>query len=347
MIATPGFDVPMIEFFESSLTTYLQTTSRQDGGPFDWFVTRIRRWGATAEWRDAVRRLEAAEKIEVLAGLGRRVYDKDVANYRTNLELNLRHVRHVGGKRRELLREHCAFQFVSLLDPLILADDRARAAAYQDCEVGGVEQGDAALAGGRGAILLGCLQTHSGLGLQCPALAHWNFGFIRLAAGDDGYPLRSVEETYGQNVNLIPPTVVGVGRAIDWLAKNGCVAVQNDFSYPQTVGLPGALFGRPVVVSRSLVKLVLRTRAPVLPVNVVRLLPFESRRIRIEIHPPLPFDDLSESKADQRTAALRLSVATECLIRRYPVQWTHWSLLNYRWHEARTVFARRERLASG
>ena len=64
------------------------------------------------------------------------------------------------------------------------------------------------------------------------------------------------------------------------------------------------------------------------------------RKIRVEFFPPLPFDDLGNSQRDQMMAAMRLSVATECLIRRYPVQWTHWTSLTHRWREALPVWNR-------
>jgi lauroyl/myristoyl acyltransferase len=333
----------MLDFFDNSLRSFLQSGTPGVGSSPAWLVTRIRRWSATPEWSTAARRLRPTEQVEVFAELGRRVFDSDLANYRTDLELNTRRVACLGSarRRRELLREHCAFLFISLLDALVLSDERARDDVLRDVEVRGVEQGDASLAAGRGAILLGCLQTHSGFGLRHPRLAHWKFGVVRHQSATDGYPLGWAEKTYGENVDFVPTTSAGVERLFACLKARGCVAVQNDFSYPQTIGLPGTLFGRPVLVSRSLVKLILRTRAPVLPVNVVRLEPFASRRIRVEIHPPLPLDDLTESKEDQRIAALRLSVATECLIRRYPVQWTHWTLLEYRWREAEAAFAKR------
>jgi lauroyl/myristoyl acyltransferase len=330
----------MLDFFHRSLCSYLESGTPGGGRSSDWLVTRIRRWSATSAWSTAARRLSPAEQIEVFGELGRRVFDSDLANYRTDLERNTRRVGCLGTprQRRALLREHCAFLFISLLDAHVLSDERTRTDSLREVEVLGVEQADVSLAAGRGAILLGCLQTHTGFGLRHPRLAHWKFGVVRPQFAADGYPAGWVEKTYGNSADFIPTTPAGVERLFGCLQAQGCVAVQNDFSYPQTIGLPGSLFGQPVLVSRSLVKLILRTKAPVLPVNVVRLEPFASGRIRVEIHPPLPLDDLTDSKQDHRTAALRLSVATECLIRRYPTQWTHWTLLEYRWREAAAAF---------
>jgi lauroyl/myristoyl acyltransferase len=145
-------------------------------------------------------------------------------------------------------------------------------------------------------------------------------------------------------VDFVQTAPGGAARLLDCLKSGGCIALQNDFCFAETVGVPATFFGRPVLVSRSLVKLILRTRAPVLPISVVRLQPFESRKIRVEIYPPLPLDDLTEARRDQMIAAMRLSVATECLIRRYPAQWTHWTSLEQRWSEAVAAWSKLERL---
>ena len=329
----------MFRAFRDSLISFLRSDSPAVAVPPRWFVSDIRQWSATHEWRITARRLAPDEQVAVMARLGHAVFDEDLGNYRTALEFNTQTVGGLGGPRarRELLREHCAFLFVSLLDALVLSDDRARAEAFENVEVVGYQHAEAALNTGRGAILLGCLQTHTGFGLRHPRLAQWKVTMVRPASAGDAYAPHWAEDSYGETVDFAPISPEGLARLLARLKVNGCVAVQNEFLYPQTVGLSGMLLGRPALVSRSLVKLILRTRAPVLPVNVVRLQPFSSRKICVEIHPPLPFDDLAECRLDRESAALRLSVATECLIRRYPMQWTHWTALAQRWQEAQSM----------
>lgn len=329
----------MFRAFRESLMSFLGSSSPAVAASPRWFVSDIRQWSASPDWRMTARRLAPDEQVAVMARLGHAVFDDDLGNYRTALEFNTHTIGGLGGSRarRELLREHCAFLFVSLLDALVLSDDRARTEAFENVELVGYQHAETALKSGRGAILLGCLQTHTGFGVRHPRLAQWKVTMVRPAAASDAYGPRWAEDCYGETVDFAPISPEGLARLLEGLKCNGCVAVQNDFSYPQTVGLSGILLGRPALVSRSLVKLILRTRAPVLPVNVVRLQPFSSRKIRVEIHPPLPFDDLAECKPDRESAALRLSVATECLIRRYPVQWTHWTALAQRWQEAQSI----------
>jgi lauroyl/myristoyl acyltransferase len=334
-----------VDDFFASLASAIEAPA--SGGAADWLVNRIRRWGATPARRAAAADLTPDEQILVFSGLGRRVFDTDVGSYRTRLQSSTRSVDVFGGAsaRREALREHCAFLFVSLLDPLILSDDQARTAAFQQVELRGHERAEIELADGGGAILLGCLQTHTGFGFRHPALAHWRVAMVRHMSAMTGDAARWAEQSYGQTVRFVPTTPEGAARLLDCLKGGGCVAVQNDFIYPETVGMRGSLLGRHALVSRSLVKLILRTRAAVLPVSVVRLQPFESRKIRVEIHPRVPFEDLTQSRSDQDRAAQRLSLVTECLIRRYPVQWTHWTLLERRWKEAEAALRKAARRA--
>jgi len=335
----------MPDLFHGSLCAFLQAEAQQaESGRLT--IGGMRRWSATTRWRAMAKRLSPAEQVRVLAELGDRVFDTDLGNYRTDLEFNTQRIGDVGDsrRRRELLREHCAFLFVSLLDPLVLTDERARADAFRRVELTGQEHADATRAAGRGLVFLGCHQTHSGFAFRHPHFAGWKFAAVRNPFDGGGLRPRRSEQAYGETVDFVQTAPGGAARLLDCLKSGGCIALQNDFCFAETVGVPATFFGRPVLVSRSLVKLILRTRAPVLPISVVRLQPFESRKIRVEIYPPLPLDDLTEARRDQMIAAMRLSVATECLIRRYPAQWTHWTSLEQRWSEAVAAWSKLERL---
>jgi lauroyl/myristoyl acyltransferase len=334
-----------LDSFEGSLCAFLQAEA-QRGVSGRLTIGGTRRWSATAQWRATARRLSPAEQVRVMVELGHRVFDADLGNYRTDLEFNTRRIGDLGGssRRRELLREHCAFLFVSLLDPLVLTDRPLRAAAFENVELIGQEHADATLAAGRGLVFLGCHQTHSGFAFGHPHFARWKFTAVRNPFDAEGFRARRSEQAYGENVDFVPTTPGGAARLLDCLTSGGCVALQNDFCFSETVGVPATFFGCPVLVSRSFVKLILRTKSPVLPISVVRLQPFESQKIRVEIFPPLPLEDLTEARRDQAIAAMRLSVATECVIRRHPAQWTHWTSLEHRWSQAIPAWSKLERL---
>ena len=212
----------------------------------------------------------------------------------------------------------------------------AQTEAFENVELVGYQHAETALKSGRGAILLGCLQTHTGFGVRHPRLAQWKVTMVRPAAASDAYGHDGPKTaTVKQSIS---PRFRRRDWRVYWKVLNAMDAwpfrttfrirrqsVFPAFSWDARLGL---------AIARQAYS---ADTAPVLPVNVVRLQPFSSRKIRVEIHPPLPFDDLAECKPDRESAALRLSVATECLIRRYPVQWTHWTALAQRWQEAQSV----------
>jgi lauroyl/myristoyl acyltransferase len=327
-----------------SLSEFLDAETRR--GARDWFIGRIRRWSAEPGWIQSIGRLGTSRQVARLAQLGRRVFDSDLAGWRTVLEENTRSIAEFGdpGKRRRFLREHTAFLLISLLDHHVLADDRARAAAMDRFELCGGAHAEAAIRAGRGLIVLGCHQSHSAFGFRSPPFARRKFLVVRDPSADIGFASDWAARAYGDSVEFATTSAAGLEKLVDCLSAGGCVALHNDFSFPQTLGLPGSLFLRPVFVSRALVRLILRTRATVLPTSIVRVEPFSDRRTRLEFHPPLELDGLTESKRDQAVTAVCLSAATECLIRRYPVQWTHWSALQYRWNEAKDAWSSLERL---
>jgi lauroyl/myristoyl acyltransferase len=299
-------------------------------------IEQLRRWGAGADLRAAIDGQSPRRQVETLIGVARRAFDADLGGVRTQIERNLRHDDSLQSPSalQKRMRSHGNFLFVSLLDPIILADDEARAEAMTRVELLGQTHVDAALSSGTGAVFMSCHQTHTAFSLRHPRAANCRFTVVRNPSDEEIYPAGWVERGYGPAVDLVPATIAGAARLRDCLDAGRFAALHGDFSYPETLAVPGSLYGRPVLFSRSLLRLVLRSRVGVYPASVVRLEPFTHRRIRVEIFAPLPFADLADSKPDHLRAALRLSVAMECLIRRHPVQWAHWTLLEQRWHQA-------------
>jgi lauroyl/myristoyl acyltransferase len=324
----------MLDLFYRSLCSFLERSEARTGAPHG-LVLRLQHWSRTEGWQEAIRQLTADEQVKLLTDLAHRAFSRDLAHCRTHLESIACRLAWIGGPRdrRRLLRNHCTFLFVSLLDPLVLSDEAARRDALERVDLKGAQHVVRAMFGGRGALFLGCHQTHGGFAFHQPRFARFKFTIVR-DQSDDPMHRQWREGGYGKTVDFAPTTVAGAERLLKRLDAGGGGVVYNDFCVPGTTGLPGTLFGRPVLISRSLVKLILRKKPPVLPVSVVRLQPFKTRAVRVEIYPPLTFDDLSERKTDQILAAIRLAFATECLIRRYPVQWTHWEGLQRRWNEA-------------
>lgn len=318
-----------------SLRLFLRRETDHAPQPY-CLIEQLRRWGAGPDLQAAIEGRSPGRQVKTLIGLARRAFVANIGNVRTQVERNLRHddSLRTASALEKRMRSHAEFLFVSLLDPIILADDAARAEAMTRVELLGRQHAEAALSSGTGAIFMSCHQTHAAFGLRHLQAGNSRFTVVRNPSDAEVYPAGWVERGYGPYVELVPATIAGAGRLLGALEAGYFAALHGDFSYPETLAVPGSLFGRQVLFSRSLLRLILRSRAPVYPASVVRLQPFAGRRIRVEVFAPLPFADLCDTKPDHLRAALRLSVAMECLIRRHPVQWAHWTLLEHRWQQA-------------
>ena len=82
--------------------------------------------------------------------------------------------------------------------------------------------------------------------------------------------------------------------------------------------LETTLFGQPVRTARGAVSLALRTRAPVLPVYLVR---GYSGRLRLVIEPEMEMERTGDLGADVAANTGRIMRLLEDLVRRYPDQW--------------------------
>ncbi len=309
-----------------------------------WLAVAIQRWAETPEWKAEILRLSPAERISSLVELGREAYRQDLGNLRSNLRSNTRSVaRYVNQSApRNWRKQYAEFLFVSLLDPLVLNDNAQREALFARTELLGERRLAAAQRRGRGVLFLCCHQSHPGLYLRHPRLIDRGLTIVSHDINDANRGQRRHTAAFGDLVEFAPTNATGARRMLQRLKSNGIVAVYNDFRFPESAGIPSVLFGQPVLNSQSLVNFVLRTRATVVPLVVIRLQPFDEGNVRIEILPDLRFDDLGESEQDSLEAALRLGIATECMIRRNPVQWQLWTALQYRWYEARSAWSQLE-----
>ncbi|MCY4489602.1 MAG: lysophospholipid acyltransferase family protein [Deltaproteobacteria bacterium] len=185
-------------------------------------------------------------------------------------------------------------------------------------DVQGQEHLEAALAKGRGAI---ALSFHLG-----------NFVLLTAAMGVAGYPvhilLRVLDDERLWNLvlhhsrsfftELIPsfPRREAVKRLLGVLRDNGTVVMLADNL--KRGELETTLFGQPVRTARGVVSLALRTRAPVLPVFLVRSY---SGRLRLVIEPEMEMERTGDLSADLAANTGRIMRLLEDLVRRYPDQW--------------------------
>lgn len=185
-------------------------------------------------------------------------------------------------------------------------------------EVQGREHMEAALAKGRGGI---ALSFHLG-----------NFALLTAAMGAAGYPvhclMRFLDDERLMNLllhhsrsfftELIPslPRREAVKRILGILRDNGTIIMLADNL--KRGELETTLFGQPVRTARGAVSLALRTRAPVLPVYLVR---GYSGRLRLIIEPEMEMERTGDLGADVAANTGRIMRLLEDLVRRYPDQW--------------------------
>lgn len=284
-------------------------------------------------------RIPSAERRGLLAETGRAVYRRDLGNFAAELSYNTDSLIQSGqlpdfGEQRE---DHSACLFASLSDGL---DFLSRAGAEEHLaqtriDVQGLSHLEPFLRK-RGILLVSVFQSH--FGYMAPLLETLGkVALVRKPQGEEGpdyFPKQMLE--WRDTLEVIPATAAGGMRLFQTLRNGGVVGLYNDFLYPDARAVRGFLFGQHVPVSRALLLMIQKSGAVVVPMAVARCLPVEEDRVQVCFFPPLPAS-LSPEGATEADLAFQLSLATECLIRRFPVQWRLWNTLRMRWDSARRL----------
>ncbi len=204
----------------------------------------------------------------------------------------------------------------NVLDCLLQMGHPKRLAAVLDVQ--GREHLEAALAKGRGAI---ALSFHLGnfvlLTAAMGVIGHPTHGLLRFL--DDERLMRLVRyHSRSFFTQLIPslPRREAVKRILGVLRRNGTVLMLGDNL--KRGELESTLFGQPVRTARGVVSLALRTRAPVLPVYLVRSY---SGKLQLVIEPELKMERTGDLNADVGANTRQIMGVLENLVRRYPDQW--------------------------
>jgi lauroyl/myristoyl acyltransferase len=134
----------------------------------------------------------------------------------------------------------------------------------------------------------------------------------------------------------VPADASGGMRLFQILRSGGVVGLYSDFLYPDARAVRGFLFGGWVPISRTLLLLIRKAGAVVVPVSITRELPVEGDRVTVRFHAPLS-STLVPGEATEAALAIQLSLVTECLIRLHPAQWRLWNTLKLRWEWGREL----------
>jgi KDO2-lipid IV(A) lauroyltransferase len=178
-------------------------------------------------------------------------------------------------------------------------------------ELGGLEHLDAALARGRGALVV---SAHYGNWEILPACivgaGHRGAVVVRV----QGHPLLEALVTRARRKGgyALIDKRQGLRAILGTLRDGGVVGMLLDQNATRAEGLFVPFFGHPASTSRGLALIARRSGAPVLPAFIRRTAP---GRHRLEIEPPLP------EGGDAAALTARVNAAIEAAIRRAPEQW--------------------------
>jgi len=289
-------------------------------------------WASDSECWTAARRLKPAERREILETLGRKTYDTNAGQFKTELLWNTHDLDYIwrARERARMLRRHTELLFASLSDIVELSTAGERQKALEQVSFVNKDILTAAQANGRGVILFGVYQCNPRFLFEQPFLADRTIGVIRHDGAGDGSSL--LFEHVPPNVRILPASIRAVRSILDLLFNGQIVCYYNDFLYPGSAPALSTLFGKPVLIARAILSIALKTRSTIIPVSIVRT---ENEGVVVEMFPAIDSQLENGSPLEERNLlALQIGVATECLIRRHPSNWRLWNTLQHRWKHA-------------
>ena len=194
-----------------------------------------------------------------------------------------------------------------------LTDDQI----YSLVEMRGRERLEAALAGGRGVIVLAAHMANYNILAPFSSL----FGLPIAAFVEPVRPpalfefVSKIRARTG--LQLLLPNREGTAAAMRLLRQGGILFVTGD-RYLGTNGTLVTFFGRPTYLPHGMVVLALRHGAPLLPVTLRRL---PHGRLLVEFQAPLPLIDTGRAREDQAANMRLVARALEETIGGAPEQW--------------------------
>jgi KDO2-lipid IV(A) lauroyltransferase len=302
----------------------------------------LSKWGRDEAWLAAAARVPPAERRAWLASAGAEAFANDWGGYASFLRANTAGLDYIwpASESEEILRRHTQLLLVNLSDAIDFRT-AARKHSSHDVILEGADHLRAAIAEGRGVLAVSAHQSHPGFGFFHPAWNELGISTVANLGALDAFHSSALLDGLGDRVELLPTTAAALRPMLARLSSGGCVAVYGDYVYPGTPGIVSTLFGGPALISSALVALASRSGAALVPLSVSREWPPEDGPVRVRICAPIPLGDLdARDPAARARAALRIGVATECLIRRDPSTWRLWASLHYQWRTATKALQR-------
>ena len=126
--------------------------------------------------------------------------------------------------------------------------------------------------------------------------------------------LNRMRSRYGA---VMIPTYRAMRRILTTLSAKGVVAILMDQNVDWYEGVYVDFFHQTACTNKGMAILALRTRAPVVPVFLVR----ENGMFRVEFFPAIPLISTGDNTHDIEANTRQYNQAIETIVRRYPHQW--------------------------
>jgi len=274
-----------------------------------------------------VRRLPRASAHRLAVGVASRVFERGGrSTHRTLANLRIAYPDLPEERRREIGRrsfENVAVNAIDWLRSESWTSEELRARV----EVRGEEHLGAALAGGRGALMLTLHLGNFEIAASVPPLWGFEFSVVGRPTGNRLLYRRIVEGRERTGTHVIDRTgaLRGMIRA---LRQGHAVGILNDhYTRRSRGGIFAPLFGVRCLTSAGLAMVALRTGAPVIPGYTVR---DGEDRFVVTWQPPLELPRTGDRKRDVEEATTRFNAALESIIRKHPEQWL-WGTRRFRY----------------
>ncbi|MEP7198977.1 MAG: lysophospholipid acyltransferase family protein [Chloroflexota bacterium] len=230
---------------------------------------------------------------------------------------NMRHVLGPAPDERAVQRAtHEAFRHLAMnYYDLFHLPGFSQHALRQRMDLVGIERIDKALGGGKGVLLAGVHFGNTEYLMQVPSLfPHFHFTLLveKLADARSFELMRRMRASIGMNMVAVDEPL----KMVRSLRQNHVVGIAFDRDVTHS-GIPVEFFGQTAIIADGVIRLAMRTGAPVIPTYGWR----EGQRFRVRVLPALELVSTGDQEADVRANLRRLLAVFEPIIRERPGQW--------------------------
>jgi KDO2-lipid IV(A) lauroyltransferase len=208
--------------------------------------------------------------------------------------------------------------------------DKIRCGPGQRIDVDGVENGEEAIARGKGVMFIsGHLANWETMLITATCLGYE--GGLVYRPPNNPYVARwiSKQRAKGCSAEQISKGAKGTRRIFTLLRRGKCILMLVDQKTYE--GVPVPYFGRDVLTTPAPASLALKMGSVLLPTSCKRT---KGAHFRVKINPPIAFTPSGDSEADVVALTAKITAAVEAMVREDPAQWL-W--IHHRWTTPRDI----------